>query len=247
MWKAYLHDGTFEGLLTAIFEAFHGRERPEEICREGDYRPSLATAPVHVETDRAKADRVCRGIREKISPSAFEKVTYAYLSEMEGAGMAIYDYLRLGFKLGAEVNLHVSSDAFLAIDRLERKVRLERHRMLSFVRFKAVGDFFYGAIEPDHAVLSLIMGHFCARLPEENFILHDVRRELAFFHRPGASGFAPLTRKEAAAFLESTEDGFYESLWREFFTTIAVEGRTNPRLQKNFMPVRYWKHLTEMK
>ena len=97
MKSAYLHDGTFEGLLTAIFEAFHGRERPDEICSERDYRPSLASAPVLVETDRAKADRVCRGIREKISPSAFEKVTYAYLSEMEGAGMAIYDYLRLLF------------------------------------------------------------------------------------------------------------------------------------------------------
>lgn len=247
MMRAYLHDGTFEGLLTTIFEAFYGRERPGEICSEESYRPSLVMEPVPVETDRSKADRVCRGIREKISPAALEKVTYAYLSETEGAGLAIYDYLRLGFRLGPEVNLHVSHDAFLAIDRLERKVRLERHRMLSFVRFKAVGDFFYASIEPDHSVLSLITAHFSARLPEENFILHDLRRELAFFHRPGDSGFAPLSRKEAGAFLENTGDAYYSSLWKEFFTTIAVEGRTNPRLQKSFMPVRYWKHLTEMK
>lgn len=245
--KAYLYDGTFEGLMTAIFEAFYGRERPDGICSEVDYRPSLAAVPVRVETDRAKADRVFRGIREKISPAALEKVTYAWLSEAEGSGLAIYDYLKLGFRLGAAVNLHVSNDAFLAVDRLERKVRLERHRMLSFVRFKAVGDFFYAAIEPDHAVLSLITAHFAARLPDENFILHDLRRELAFFHRGGASGYAPLSRREAASFVESDADGYYEGLWRAFFNTIAVEGRTNPRLQRNFMPARYWKHLTEMK
>ena len=39
----------------------------------------------------------------------------------------------------------------------------------------------------------------------------------------------------------------YQKLWKQYFETIAIRERTNPRCQKTLMPVRYWKHLTEMK
>ncbi len=39
----------------------------------------------------------------------------------------------------------------------------------------------------------------------------------------------------------------YSRLWREFVKNIAVENRTNHKLQKCCMPARYWKYLTEMK
>jgi probable DNA metabolism protein len=39
----------------------------------------------------------------------------------------------------------------------------------------------------------------------------------------------------------------YQDLWKKYFETIAIKERTNPRCQKNFMPVRYWKNLTELR
>jgi len=35
-------------------------------------------------------------------------------------------------------------------------------------------------------------------------------------------------------------------LWKTFHRTVAIENRTSPSLQRQFMPVCYWKHLTEM-
>ena len=35
-------------------------------------------------------------------------------------------------------------------------------------------------------------------------------------------------------------------LWKTFHRTVAIENRRNTRLQRQFMPARYWTHLTEM-
>jgi probable DNA metabolism protein len=45
---------------------------------------------------------------------------------------------------------------------------------------------------------------------------------------------------------KANEELDYQRLWRHYFDTIAIKERTNKKCQKNFMPVRYWKHLTEM-
>jgi hypothetical protein len=42
------------------------------------------------------------------------------------------------------------------------------------------------------------------------------------------------------------EDG-WESLWRTYHRSINIENRKNEELQKRFMPLRYWKYLTELK
>ena len=38
----YVTDGSFEGILAAVFEAFRNREDPEEITLGGDFQLSIA-------------------------------------------------------------------------------------------------------------------------------------------------------------------------------------------------------------
>jgi probable DNA metabolism protein len=38
----------------------------------------------------------------------------------------------------------------------------------------------------------------------------------------------------------------YRNLWRNYFDSMAIKERTNPRCQRNLMPARYWKNLPEM-
>jgi hypothetical protein len=35
-------------------------------------------------------------------------------------------------------------------------------------------------------------------------------------------------------------------LWRSYYDTIAIRERLNPKKQRQDMPVKYWKYLTEM-
>ena len=43
----------------------------------------------------------------------------------------------------------------------------------------------------------------------------------------------------------SREEKKYAGLWKNFVDSIAIRERENPRCQMNFMPKRYWKHMTE--
>ena len=37
----------------------------------------------------------------------------------------------------------------------------------------------------------------------------------------------------------------FEDLWKNYFVSITIKERANPKLQKRMMPKRYWKNLTE--
>ncbi len=41
------------------------------------------------------------------------------------------------------------------------------------------------------------------------------------------------------------EEKLFQQLWRTYFKSVAIQERLNPRKQRNDMPVRYWKYLTE--
>ena len=117
--------------------------------------------------------------------------------------------------------------------------------MLQFVRFSVMdGDVLYGRVEPDNDVLELLHTHFCDRFRNDPFIIHDVRRNkalVAYQKRWYISEFYDSDIPEP-----SEEEQCYRKLWKNYFDNISIKERTNPRCQKNFMPVRYWKHLTEM-
>ena len=45
--------------------------------------------------------------------------------------------------------------------------------------------------------------------------------------------------------VESEEEKEYQTLWQKYFDHIAIKERKNSNCQRNFMPLRYRKHLTE--
>lgn len=44
---------------------------------------------------------------------------------------------------------------------------------------------------------------------------------------------------------DETELG-YRKLWKQFYNTIAIEARYNPKCRMTHMPKRYWENMTEM-
>lgn len=242
----YIYDDTFEGLLTSIYEAYYRKEKPEEIFSNAEFQPTLLTEPVFIESNEEKYIKVYDAIENKISKESLEMIYHVYLSELKGCGTLIYKYIRLGFKLRSSVNLYLHNNIVLNMHKLEKKVIYECHRMLGFVRFNLTENLYYSAIEPEYNILSLIASHFVQRLPNENWIIHDLKRECAIFHNKSQWIIAPFSKENFHNFFK-TEDTLYEALWKEFFHSIAVENRINPKLQKRQMPARYWKHLTELK
>jgi probable DNA metabolism protein len=167
------------------------------------------------------------------------------LSELEDCCIWILEYLRLGFRLGAKIDFNLADDRVLKVHNASRKVLAERHRMLGLLRFADIGqNTYFAPMEPVYNIAAILAPHFAERLSGQNWIIYDVRRKLA----------AVYDREKWCitedAFLNqyvdvSAKEADYRELWKQYFNNIAIKSRVNPKLQKQFMPMRYWKYLVE--
>ncbi|MGE5328499.1 MAG: TIGR03915 family putative DNA repair protein [Deltaproteobacteria bacterium] len=240
----YVYDGSFEGLLTAVYEAYYQSQPPDSIVSQTNYQENLLIKKILIQTDCLKADKVYDSIIKKISYEVLQKVYCVFLSELPESATMIYQYLRLGWKLGGKVNFYLSEQKVLDVHTVFKKVTKEKHRMLGLIRFRKIkGNIYYAPIEPDYNIIGLLAPHFSRRFNDQNFIIHDVKRNTAVVYNCSEWIISDFTANQVIA-LDNDEENV-QSLWKEFFNSIAIKSKINPRLQKQFMPKRYWKYLIE--
>ncbi|ADK16076.1 MULTISPECIES: TIGR03915 family putative DNA repair protein [Clostridium] len=243
--KEYIYDDTFEGLLTAIFYAYSCRENCI-ITKSRDYIPSFLNEILNIPTEYDKFDRVYKSIIKKLNKKVLTNIYYLYLCEISDSSSIALKYLKLCYKYGTNINLAKNNDIIILVDKYTRKVTSEAHNFNGFVRFKEIAPLsFYAPIEPDHNILPLILNHFTKRFSDQNFIIHDLKRELAIIYNKKAAIITEF-KKEDAKILNSA-DGKFEALWKTFYKSVNIEERKNLRLRSRCMPRRYWNHLTEFK
>ena len=253
----YLYDGTYNGLLCCIYAHYYV-EKATGIFREGEYQTSLFGQVYRVKSDEEQARKVYEAIRIKLGEFTLRRSYLAYLSCFPDKEMRLLRYLVFGFRNGTGFNnLHGHPDVF-GVQEMEKRIYNERHRFLGLLRFSVISanrtqaseqlslvprEVLYASLEPDNDLLELLVEHFLDRYQEEPFILHDVKREKAVFAADGQWYIAPLSKDVTVQLAQGEE--LYRALWKNYFETIAIKERTNPTCQRNFMPKKYWSHLTE--
>lgn len=242
----YIYDGTFDGLLTCIYEAYYRHENPDDIIPMDRQENNFLYQRYIIRTDLEKATKVCESIEEKISPEALRRVFYAYLSEVPGSGGVILNYLRLGYKIGKSIDNHLSNDGVLEMDKLYRQVLGERHAMVGLLRFKMLeNEILYAEYEPQYNITGLVAPHFVNRIPNENWAIHDVKRNIAALYNKKEWIIRDLELEDELIIHEEEEDN--QGMWKSYYQHISIASRKNLRLKKNNMPMKYWKHLVELK
>jgi probable DNA metabolism protein len=264
----YLYDGSFEGFLTCVFEHYY-TEKADGIFLEGAYQLDLTRRAASLATDPAKAERVYAAIHDKISVWDAERIYRVHCTSEPEKEMHCLRYIELGFRIGGRLRLMHGDDVVLAVQKAEQRLGTEVNRLLGLVRFsekliatspqakqgggsaasQSRGDgtrkILYASIEPDNDCLEFLAPHFSDRLKEEPFLIHDLRRGKALASYRKQWDIAELPAD--AGFLETPDEAVYAELWRKYFDVMAIRERTNPRCQRNFLPTRYRKHLTEMR
>lgn len=241
---AYVYDGSFDGLLTSIFEAYRRKEQPGLVLSRISLQYSLLDEYVFIESDPAKADRVYSSIGRDISYEALQHVYNVFLSEDPGCGTKIYKYLSLGWQVGRKLDLYLSDDRVLDVHSISQRVGHEVHKMMGFVRFRLVdGGIYYASICPDNNIAELLAPHFAERLADQKWIIHDTRRDIAALFNGMEWFISDFTVDDLPA--DTKEETEYQKLWKEFFRTLSIPSRENPKLQRQLMPRRYWKNLIE--
>lgn len=242
--RIYVCDKTFKGFLSAAVLALKTPAGSSAIISEPGIEPDLFTEIIRPGTDPAAAAGLLRLIDERGSADSGYTVRLAFLSEAPGCETAILEYLRLLLDKGRRADDMLADDRVKTVHGLARKTGGEAHRFKGFTRFKELSDkTLYARIEPGHNILPLLTPHFKARLGPFNWVIHDAGRNTAALHFNGNLVYAPIS-PERALELDGNEDAV-QKLWKHFFKTIAIKERLNPELQRQFVPLKYRKNLTE--
>lgn len=239
----YLYDGSFEGLLTCVYHHYY-TEKASGIFTKENYQMNMLGNYMTVETEADKAERVYNAMEEKISHYAVRCMYKVFLSSVPGKEMMILRFAVLGFRVGPKVTLMHGDDTVAGLLSVVQKIGTEKEKMCQFVRFSELkSGVMYGQIEPDHDVTELLWHHFTDRFKNQPFIIHDVGRGKALIAYQKEWYISDFDAVDIPDY--SSEEKDYQRLWQDYFDNIAIKERTNPRCQRNFVPMRYRKHLIE--
>ncbi|MBT0653706.1 TIGR03915 family putative DNA repair protein [Geomobilimonas luticola] len=243
---SYLYDGTFAGLLTVLALVREGGEETTSIGTAPPAQAGLFAATVRVEADAEDAERLLDEIGRRMSPATAAHLYHAFLSETEGAEMLLHHYLRLGWQEGRCLDSLLSHPSVLPVHRLAHRVRFEAHRLKGFVRFREVREgFYYAPLEPDYRVLTLMAPHFADRFHDQDWVIHDVRRNRAIVHGARRKGWEEVALELTGSPVTGGREEWFQSLWRRYFDRLAIAERHNPRLQQGKVPLKYRRYLVE--
>ena len=252
---AFRYDNTFEGLLSAIFDAYIRKAFPKILLAPEEIPPLTATEIHTVATSRPKADRVFAGLCKRLTREGKNTVLLTFLAEEPEAATALFHYICKQFNAppGISIEGDFSDKDVLAVDRTAKRVNAEVCHLLGFARFqKTAEDIFFSAVAPRHNILSLMLPHFMNRFSGHPWILYDLRRGFGFYHTNGTisemslSGDLPASGMLPAHLLAGDEKKI-QSVWRQYLCAVTITERINPRLQARCLPRRFWPHMTEMR
>ncbi|WDF80636.1 TIGR03915 family putative DNA repair protein [Mucilaginibacter sp. KACC 22773] len=246
-----VYDGTFEGLLTAVFEIYDRKLFHVKLIK-GEWRTSAMFEEVlQVITDEHRANRVLKGLRKKLSAAGIQRLYIAHMAEMENEESAIVGFIRYVFDTDVNVEEDYGNKYVMRLSEILKMVRREKHRMEAFIRFQKLKDeTYYAAIEPDFNVLPLIIRHFKNRYTDQKWIIYDIKRRYGIHYDLHDTQYITLdfseVNKPADVISAFTEDEkIYQQLWKSYFTSVNIVARKNTRLHLRHIPKRYWRHLTE--
>jgi probable DNA metabolism protein len=240
----YVYDGTFNGLLTAIFEAYYRKEDPSLITTDENLQTNFLEEIVYIKTDNQKSARVYDSIVCNITLDCAEDIYYTFLSSYEDSATWIYQYLKLGFKVKKKLSLYQNDEAVMRIRNTVYKVLGEKHRLMGLHRFSMLeSGIYYAPISPDHDVTELLAPHFAKRLADQNWVIHDVKRKKAAVYDTREWYITDFDYDEHSLVKEKNQD--FQDLWKRYFSHISIKERRNISLHRKMMPARYWKHMTE--
>jgi probable DNA metabolism protein len=250
----YIFDGTFEGLLTSIFEFYERKPGAIELVSVVHYHPTILGGTLEVVSDETKSKRVWDGLKKKLSTDWQMRFYKTFLSETAESFKHLFDFACYIFDnpKGAEVNY--GHPSVIAIAKMDKSVNREKHRMKAFIRFQETSDgIFYAPVEPDYNVLPLIAGFFKNRYADQKWIIYDLKRKYGLYYdleKVDEITFDVLPDvKAATTYLPedslNNKEELYGLLWNDYFRSTNIPARKNMKLHIQHVPKRYWKYLTE--
>lgn len=237
-----LYDGSFEGFLSLVYEVYY--EKLAVSCIVKKMPETLLFERFHeIFTDEANARKVLDAMTKHFTKEQQRTIFNIFLCDTRAYEMALLEYIRIGFKNPKELR-NITNASLFYIQNLEKELLCLVHKMYGFTRFEELEDgTLYAKIETKFNIVLFLGEHFCKRLGNIPFIIHDVKRSLAFIKNEDLREIRSIASFDAPTF--SSEEEHFKALWKSFFKAAAVESRYNPKLQQSWVPLLYRTYMSE--
>lgn len=248
----FYYDKTFEGLLTAIFEAYSRKTFPDKLISEGSITPMFTEEEFTVVTDDSKSSRVWSSLQKKLSKTACNILNYIWLSEEEGSDELLFRYICKVFNNVHSIEMNFGDDDVLQIHNLAKKVAKEVQYLKQFIRFqKAADGIFFAPVSPIYNAMPLTINHLTDRFSDQKWVIYDLKRKYGYYYDLKTVIEITLDNDEHLLggklddAIMAEDEKLFQELWKGYFKSMTIKERINPKLQRQHMPKRFWKYLTE--
>ncbi len=251
----FTYDKTFDGLLSCLFFAYEQKKFPDMILAESDQKPLFVDEQYHIISEKEKSLRVWKALEKKLSKIARNMMLSAWLSELPETEMLLFRYIRKNIDHPQGIEMNFGDDDVLRVKEIAQKVAREAEQLRQFVRFQETADGIYFApVTPRYNVLSLIVPHFQNRYGSQSWIIYDTNRNMGVYYDTHSVTEISFSQKDLSELKLgklsdeklSEDEALFQKMWKEYFKSTTIKERINLKLQRQHMPQRYWKYLTEM-
>ncbi|MDR2914978.1 MAG: TIGR03915 family putative DNA repair protein [Tannerella sp.] len=248
----FFYDKTFDGLLSAVFDAYSLKIFPEKLLQDGDIIPMFTDTTHMVTTEEEHSKRVWQALQKKLQKNVCNMLMHVWLSELEGSDDLLFRYICKIFATTKNIEYNFGDADILEVEKIARKVSHEAQYIRQFIRFqKAADNIFFAPIKPMYNALPLAIDHFTDRFADQQWVIYDLRRKYGYFYDLQTTKeitFADddhLLSGKLDESLMAEDEKLFQDLWKGYFKAMTIKERINPRLHKKNMPVRFWRYLTE--
>lgn len=251
----FLYDKTFDGLLSCLFFAYEQKKFPDLILSDSDSRPLFIDEQYYINTEKEKSLRVWKVLEKKLSGIAQNMLLSVWLSELPETEMLLFRYMRKNIDHPEGFEMNFGDDDVLRVKQIAQKVAKEAEQLRQFVRFQETADgVFFAPISPRYNVLSLIVSHFQSRYAHQSWIIYDTHRNIGLYYDKHSVTEVSFSQQDLSELKKgklneeklSEDEILFQEMWKEYFKSTTIKERINLKLQRQHMPQRYWKYLTEM-
>lgn len=250
--KVFRYDRSFEGLLTALFDAYVRRTFPEALIGGGEPEPMFSGEVHTVSTSAEKAARVWTGLQRKSSRGVCNMLLHVWLSEEAGSDLLLMRCMRRVFDVGGDAAADFTDGDMLRARQIAGRVAREREHLFQFVRFqKAADGTFYAPVSPACNALPLAVAHFRDRFADQKWLIYDLKRGYGYYYDLETVTEVSLIDTDSLPGIRlddgmmAEDERLFQRLWKGYFDAMTIRERINPRLQRQMMPKRFWRFLTE--
>ena len=237
-----VYDGSFEGFLSLVYKVYYEKLILAKILR--NYPDTLILEELcEIQTDEIQAKKVLVSLEKKFLKKNFETIFNIFMCDSKEFEIDLLQFIILGFKDQKQLS-NINHSFIFNIQNFLKELFRHNHKMTGFVRFVELEDkTLYAKVDSKFNVVYFLGKHFLQRFNNQNYIIHDIQRKIAFIKNDDFIGV-----QEVSSFVEpktSEDEQKFSKLWQTFFKSVAIESRENKNLQRQLVPLLYRTYMNE--